>query len=225
MKNRENQACFEDIKLNHNENHNEMAEESTEVMTDEKWQAIVQNDASFDAQFIYAIKTTGIFCKPSCKSRIPKKENVRIFQNTDQALSEGFRPCKRCKPTGERLPDHEWVNLITHYIDHHYFESLTLQTLAESCHGSRFHLHRTFRRITGMTPVQYIQQIRMKKAKEHLLNTDDEIVDIALSVGMPSVSYFITLFKKMTGLTPNEYRRQKKTQRKHREVQPDESEK
>lgn len=74
-----------------------------ESITVEMWQAIVQNDSSYDDKFYYGVKTTRIFCRPSCKSRPPKIENVRIFQNVQQALSENFRPCKRCKPTGQRL--------------------------------------------------------------------------------------------------------------------------
>lgn len=93
-------------------------------LSDEIWKAIVSNDASYDNVFFYAIRTTGIFCKPSCKSRIPKKENVYIFQNAEEALSANFRPCKRCKPTDERLPDQTWVDQITDYIDRHYPENL-----------------------------------------------------------------------------------------------------
>lgn len=93
-------------------------------MTNEKWQAIIDNDASYNNQFFYAVKTTGIFCKPSCKSRVPKKENVRIFPNAEQALHANFRPCKRCKPTNEKLPDSEWVALITEYIDKNFTEKL-----------------------------------------------------------------------------------------------------
>lgn len=187
--------------------YDEMADSEAECMTDEKWQAIITNDASFDDQFFYAIKTTGIFCRPSCKSRIPKKENVCIFKHAAQALSANFRPCKRCKPTGERLPDHEWVDIITQYIDNHYCEPITLQTLADMCHGSPYHLQRTFKRVTGMSPAQYVQQLRIHKAKEQLQNLNIGIMDVAISVGMPNVSYFCTLFKKMTGSTPGEYRR------------------
>ena len=175
-------------------------------MTEEKWQAIIHNDATYNDKFFYAVITTGIFCRPSCKSRAPKKENVLIFQNAPQAMSANFRPCKRCKPTGERLPDHEWVAQITDYIDMNYSEKLTLQTLAEIGHGSPYHLHRTFKRINGVTHVDYIQQSRINKAKEFLLHSNNTIADIALAVGMPSTTYFITLFKKKTGFTPGGYR-------------------
>ena len=78
-------------------------------LTDERWRAITQNDSSYDDVFIYAVTSTGICCRPSCQSRDPKKENVRIFNDVDEAVAAGFRPCKRCKPGGIRLPDEEWV--------------------------------------------------------------------------------------------------------------------
>jgi AraC family transcriptional regulator, regulatory protein of adaptative response / methylphosphotriester-DNA alkyltransferase methyltransferase len=182
------------------------AYKSGEGITDEKWQAIIHNDASYDSQFFYAVKTTGIFCRPSCKSRAPNKENVRLFQNAEQALLANYRPCKRCKPTGQRLPDLEWVAQITQYIDTNYNEWLSLEILANMCHGSPYHLHRTFKRIKGITPVEYIQQTRITKAMEFLIHTDKAIADIALAVGIPNTPYFITLFKKITGETPSVYR-------------------
>jgi AraC family transcriptional regulator of adaptative response / methylphosphotriester-DNA alkyltransferase methyltransferase len=181
-------------------------------LSDAQWQAITHNDASYDDKFIYAVKTTGIFCRPSCKSKDPKKENVRIFLNAEQALLANFRPCKRCKPTGERLPNDEWVAQITNYIDTNYSETLTLEALADMCHGSPYHLHRTFKRIKEVTPGEYIQQTRITKAQEYLIHSDKPIADIALTVGMPNTSYFITLFKKRIGHTPNDYRQLNRNQ-------------
>lgn len=175
-------------------------------MTDEKWQAIIDNDRTFNNQFFYAVKTTGIFCKPSCKSRIPKKENVLIFQNADQAMAAKFRPCKRCKPTNERLPDNEWVALITQYMDKNYTEKLTLEILADMSHGSPYHLHRTFKKIMGITPVEYIQNVRINKAEKYLIHSNRAVADISMAVGIPNTPYFITLFKKKTGHTPTQYR-------------------
>lgn len=188
-----------------------------EMMTDEKWQAIINNDTAYNNQFFYAVKSTGIFCKPSCKSRVPKKENVYIFQNAEQALRANFRPCKRCKPTNENLPDSEWVDLITAYIDQHFTEKLTLDSLASICHGSPYHMHRTFKKIKGITPVEYIQQVRVHAAKKNLIQTNKAIGDIAISVGMTNTPYFITLFKKKTGLTPAQFRQMSKTEEKYNE--------
>ncbi|MFD1266298.1 bifunctional transcriptional activator/DNA repair enzyme AdaA [Paenibacillus motobuensis] len=177
-------------------------------LTRERWNAIVGNDPAYDGEFFYAVKTTGIFCRPSCKSRPPKMENIRLFENAEQALSENFRPCKRCRPTGQRLPDDEWIQLVTEYIDNNYSASLALQTLAEVSHGSPYHLHRTFKKIKGVTPVEYIQQIRIAKAKLLLLHSRLEVAKVGASVGMVNTAYFITLFKKRTGVTPAQYRKE-----------------
>ncbi|MCR8644628.1 bifunctional transcriptional activator/DNA repair enzyme AdaA [Paenibacillus sp. N1-5-1-14] len=175
-------------------------------LSDEKWQAILSNDSTYDRTFIYAVKTTGIFCKPSCKSKAPLKSNVRIFNNYLEALRDGFRPCKRCKPTGEKLPNEEWVAQMKFYIDNHFHENLSLEKLADHCHGSPYHLHRVFKQVTGLTPVNYIQQLRINKACELLDHSNLSIAEIAEQVGIPNTPYFITLFKKKTGLTPAAYR-------------------
>ncbi|MEK3864930.1 bifunctional transcriptional activator/DNA repair enzyme AdaA [Paenibacillus sp. FSL H7-0716] len=180
--------------------------EDEEQMTEEQWQAILQNDVAYNDIFFYAVKTTGIFCRPSCKSKAPNRENACVFQNAEQALAAGFRPCKRCKPTGERLPDKEWVAVMTEYIDHNYMAPLSLETLAEVCHGSPYHLHRTFKKVTGITPVDYIQQKRIAKASEYLLTTVQTVAEIAFRVGLPNTAYFITLYKKKTGYTPTQFR-------------------
>jgi AraC family transcriptional regulator of adaptative response / methylphosphotriester-DNA alkyltransferase methyltransferase len=177
------------------------------LLTDEKWRAIRNNDKAYDAIFIYAVTSTGIFCRPSCKSRDPKKENVRIFNDAQQALSEGFRPCKRCKPSRLSLPDEEWVVQIEEYIDGHYHEPLTLEMLADKCHGSPYHLQRTFKKVASLTPVEYIQNVRIKKAKELLVSTQKSVAEVGLSIGLPNTSYFITLFKKKVGQTPVQYRK------------------
>ncbi|MFJ8063533.1 bifunctional transcriptional activator/DNA repair enzyme AdaA [Psychrobacillus sp. NPDC096426] len=176
-------------------------------MNNEQWQAIIQNDKNYDDIFFYAVKSTGIFCRPSCKSRPPKKENVRIYMEAKEAIQEGFRPCKRCKPGGLRLPDEEWVTQIKEYIDDHYTESLTLHTLADLCHGSPYHLQRTFKKVLGKSPIEYMQQTRISKAKEYLVTTDKSLFEIGAAIGMSNIPYFITLFKKVTGMTPIQYRK------------------
>jgi AraC family transcriptional regulator, regulatory protein of adaptative response / methylphosphotriester-DNA alkyltransferase methyltransferase len=177
-------------------------------LTEENWQAILNNDAAYNDTFFYAVKTTGIFCRPSCKSKAPKKENVLIFQHANQAIAAKFRPCKRCKPTGQRLPDDTWVEQISHFIENNYNQKLTLQFLADICHGSPYHLQRTFKRIKGLTPMEFVQQTRIKKAVGLLIGTNHAITDIATMVGIPNTAYFITLFKKKTGHTPAEYRQE-----------------
>jgi AraC family transcriptional regulator, regulatory protein of adaptative response / methylphosphotriester-DNA alkyltransferase methyltransferase len=175
-------------------------------MTNEQWSAIIFNDAFYDNKFYYGVNTTGIFCRPSCKSRPPKRQNVKIFLDPKQALAENFRPCKRCKPTDQKLPAEEWVEQVAEYIDTNFKDHLTLQILADLFHGSPFHLQRTFKKVKRITPAEYIQDTRISKAMEFLSNADTSIKEIAIAVGITNMSYFVTLFKQKTGLTPTKYR-------------------
>lgn len=176
-------------------------------LTDERWQAITHNDKSYDDIFIYAVQSTGICCRPSCKSRDPKKENIRIFNDVNEALSNGFRPCKRCKPGGIQLPDEEWTAKIKAYINKNYHEALSLEILADMCHGSPYHLQRTFKGIIGLTPAEYIQRVRISNAMKELSTNNKSIAEIGFAVGLPNTPYFITLFKSHTGQTPKQYQK------------------
>ncbi|GAF63373.1 AraC family transcriptional regulator [Bacillus sp. TS-2] len=178
----------------------------TETLTDEKWQAIINNDYTYDNKFFYAVVTTGIFCKPSCKSRNPKKENIFIFSSSKQALHANFHPCKRCKPTYENLPDNDWVQLMINYIDKNFSDKITLESLANICYGSTYHMHRTFKRIKGITPTEYLRQVRLDEAKKYLLQTNKDIGEIAKCVGIANASYFIKTFKRSIGQTPAQFR-------------------
>ncbi|MDD9266934.1 bifunctional transcriptional activator/DNA repair enzyme AdaA [Paenibacillus sp. GCM10023248] len=175
-------------------------------MQERYWQAIVSNDAAYDGTFYYAVTTTGIFCRPSCKSRVPKREHVRIFGNRQAAAAENFRPCKRCRPDGMRLPDEEWTDLIAGYIAESYAEPITLAVLADHFYASIYHLQRTFKRVKGVTPLTYLQQTRVDAAKRLLLETEMPVSMVGGRVGIGNAAHFATLFQKKTGLTPTEYR-------------------
>ncbi|WP_168121289.1 bifunctional transcriptional activator/DNA repair enzyme AdaA [Paenibacillus sp. HB172176] len=177
-------------------------------MNDEQWEAVVSNNAEYDGKFFYAVKTTGIFCRPSCKSKEPRRDNVRVYGTAAEAMAEGFRPCKRCRPTGSMLPDEEWVDMIKSYMDRNFQSNLNLSLLAEETHGTPFHLHRIFKRVTGLTPMAYAQQVRVAEAKTLLTDSQLPIAEVGGRVGISNAPYFITLFKKLTGLTPEAYRRQ-----------------
>lgn len=181
--------------------------ESRTCPAEEQWNAIIHNDPEYDGRFFYAVQSTGIFCRPSCKSRPPKREHVLVFASCAEALANHFRPCKRCKPTGRQVPDQEWIQLVTEYIDQHYSEVLMLEVLATVSHGSPYHLHRTFKRIQGCTPLEYIQDVRIEKAKQLLRDSGKTVFEVGCDVGLDNTAYFITLFKKKTGLTPLNYRR------------------
>ncbi|MBP1965873.1 AraC family transcriptional regulator of adaptative response / methylphosphotriester-DNA alkyltransferase methyltransferase [Paenibacillus aceris] len=175
-------------------------------MQDRYWQAIVANDTAYDGKFYYAVKTTGIFCRPSCKSRLPKRENVRVFHDRQEAVAEHYRPCKRCRPDGIRLPDEEWIELIADHMKEDYAEPLTLSVLAEHFYASVYHLQRTFKRVKGVTPLTYLQQLRIEAAQRLLIETDKPVNVIGAQVGIANAAHFATLFQKKTGFTPSEYR-------------------
>ncbi|MGE7186806.1 bifunctional transcriptional activator/DNA repair enzyme AdaA [Peribacillus sp. NPDC006672] len=171
------------------------------------WKAIIECNAAYDDHFLYGVKTTGIFCRPSCKSRVPNKENVKIFKNAMMALDEDFRPCKRCKPDGLNLPTKEWVEQIAEWIDIHFREPLTLNRLADISHGSPYHLQRSFKRVKGISPTEYIQRLRLEQACRLLESSEHPITEIGLAVGFSSTPYFLTLFKRKMGKTPSGYRK------------------
>lgn len=178
--------------------------------TEEQKEAIINNDKSYDNQFFYAVKTTKIFCRPSCKSRVPNFENVTIFKHAKDAMQSGYRPCKRCKSGGSRLPDEDWISHVEMYIRENYTEPLTLKDIAENCHGSPYHLHRVFKNIKGITPLEYVQQIRMEKAKTYLVNTDLPIKEIGRLVGIANAARFSTVFREKYRQTPSHFRKKNK---------------
>ncbi len=177
-------------------------------MNEEQWQAIVRCDASYDGRFYYGVASTGIFCRPSCRSRTPAVRNVSIFQHYEEALTAGYRPCKRCKPDELMAPNEAWVAAIAEWIEQRLSETFTLEGLAERMHGSPYHLQRMFKRSRGVTPTQYAQEKRIERAKQLLSGTDHSVAAVAAQVGMPNSAHFATVFAAKTGLTPTQYRRQ-----------------
>lgn len=174
-------------------------------VTEKRWQQITNNDINGDGTFFYGVKTTKIFCKPSCRSRNPSRENVLIFKNPDEAIKSGFRPCKRCQPTGN-VSNSEWVKEIKNYLDNNYQKKLSLATIADECHGSQFHLQRVFKKETGKSPLNYLTDLRLHHAKQLLEQTNLSVKTIATRVGFASDSYFVTIFKKYFMETPEKFR-------------------
>jgi len=177
------------------------------VPTEIEWQAIVDNNTKVDKEFVYAVTSTKICCRPSCPSKNTNKENVRIYRNVELAMEAGFRPCKRCKPGGIRLPDDIWTDQMNQYMDQNYTEHITLQFLADTFHGSPYHLQRVYKKAKGYSPTEYLQKVRINKAVELLQNTGLSVEEIGHQVGLHNTSYFITLFKSLVGTTPKQYKK------------------
>jgi methylphosphotriester-DNA--protein-cysteine methyltransferase len=130
------------------------------------YEALKTRNTGYDGQFVVAVKTTGIYCRPSCPSRLPKAENV-TFYPLPAAAAHGFRACKRCQPKAIAIVDEQAlrVQAICEYIQAHLDESLTLEDLSTEIYWSPFHLQRTFKDMMGITPRQYVEAQRMKHFK------------------------------------------------------------
>ena len=126
------------------------------TMNDPRWAAVVARDASADGSFWYSVKTTGVYCRPSCASRRASPENVDFHATREDAEQAGFRPCQRCKPDQASLAERhaEMITAACRIIEASE-ESLTLDELAARVGLSSHHFHRLFRAITGLTPKAY----------------------------------------------------------------------
>jgi AraC family transcriptional regulator of adaptative response / methylphosphotriester-DNA alkyltransferase methyltransferase len=171
------------------------------------WKAVLDCDSSYDGKFFYAVRTVGVYCRPSCKSRTPLRKNVCYFATAEEAEKAGFRPCKRCRPdlTGY-TPVLEMVEQTKKLLDGYYRHRKQLAGKIKQIGVTSGHLTVIFKQHYGVTPVQYLRQLQIQYAQTLLTETDMSIVDIAFDVGFESLPAFYSFFKKHTGTTPKEYR-------------------
>lgn len=178
----------------------------TTYQTDaERWNAVVARDAQADGAFFYGVATTGVFCRPSCASRLPRRENVAFFSGADQARIAGFRPCKRCQPEG--LPrDMAIVERACAALDADPQARVTLAQLSEAVHVSPFHLQRLFKRIVGVSPREY-QAARRGAALRAALQRGEDVTRAALDAGFNSPSRLYHSVAGDLGMPPSAYRK------------------
>src|SRR5215813_6590271 len=136
----------------------------------ELWNAVLSRDSSRDGTFVFAVRSTGIYCRPSCPARRPRREQVSFFQLPEAAEKAGFRPCRRCHPREAAVADPrlELVRRICHVIDEHDEEPQTLKTLSAETGVSAHHLQRTFKELMGITPKQYAESRRLSQFKANV---------------------------------------------------------
>jgi AraC family transcriptional regulator of adaptative response / methylphosphotriester-DNA alkyltransferase methyltransferase len=187
-----------------------MRRNATDPIDQQKWDAILQGDESQDDRFFYGVRTTGVYCRPSCKSKLPLRKNVEFFDSAEQAEEKGFRPCKRCKPDlsefdrANPLPD-QLKKICDLYFDDRSRLSIELERL--DIHQNR--LIRLFHQKYHTTPTKYLNGLRVVKAAHQLTETDRSMLQIAAECGFGSVSSFYSSFKFKYGQTPIEYRRKR----------------
>lgn len=182
--------------------------QSSRISDIEKWQAVISCDSNYDGIFFYGVQTTGIFCRPSCKSKTPLHTNVIFFDSIANALETGLRPCKRCCPDKVVFqPDLKLVKEAKDTFDVGYKNPINIAHISKQLGVSTNHLIKLFKEHYGFTPSQYIVKIRVDKAAELLNQKDISIIDIAYMTGFMSLSNFYKCFKQQIGYTPNDYRK------------------
>ncbi|CAM3716940.1 bifunctional DNA-binding transcriptional regulator/O6-methylguanine-DNA methyltransferase Ada [Rahnella bruchi] len=173
---------------------------------DPRWQAVVSCDATADGKFVYAVKTTGIYCAPSCSSRQPKPENILYFDDAESAEQAGFRPCKRCRQGLVSLAQFhaQRVTQACRLLEQSA-DMLTLNQLAAEVGISAYHFHRLFKAQTGVTPKEYQQAQRARRVREKL--TESSTVTEAIhAAGYPSDGRFYETSAATLGMTPQNFR-------------------
>lgn len=170
------------------------------------WKAVAERRASARALFVVAVRTTRIYCRPGCPARIPKRENVEFFVSHRLAEAAGYRACKRCHPRDARRPDLVLVRDICRALDAACDAMPTLAELGARFRKSPFHLQRTFKQITGVTPRQYGAARRLQRARTSLRSAPDVTAAI-YDAGFGSASRLYEQSSHALGMTPARYRR------------------
>ena len=168
--------------------------------------ALAERDARFDGTFIYGVITTGVYCRPSCRSRQPKPENIRFFRDPAAAESAGLRECKRCRPRAAQDRATQMIQSLAEYIEAHASEPLTLAHLAERAHLSPAHLQRRFKAALGVSPKMYQDAARLRRLKGGL-KAGKSVVEAITEAGFESTSRVYNHAPRNLGMTPSVYRR------------------
>jgi AraC family transcriptional regulator of adaptative response/methylated-DNA-[protein]-cysteine methyltransferase len=176
------------------------------VRDDARWDLLVRRDPRADGTFWYGVRTTGVFCRPSCPSRIPRRENVVFFSNARDASGSGFRPCSRCRPDAEdRAEPHlEAIVSACRRIECAE-EPVPLGTLAAAAGMSPYHFHRVFRRIVGITPKAYAGERRARRLREALCR-GVPVTRAMYDAGFGSGSRLYERAGELLGMTPSRYK-------------------
>src|ERR1700722_10250485 len=181
--------------------------EPAEAADDPRWYAVVARDAARDGEFVFAVSSTGVYCRPSCAARRPRRENVRFFLRPEAAEQAGYRACLRCRPkawSGNAESDN--VKAICRFIEQHLDEPLTLDRLGKEFDQSPFHLQRRFRAVIGITPREYADSCRLRTLKRNL-QAGDSVTRAMYDAGYGSSSRLYERTASQIGMTPDKYRR------------------
>jgi AraC family transcriptional regulator of adaptative response/methylated-DNA-[protein]-cysteine methyltransferase len=176
------------------------------IESDPRWAAVTARSAAADGSFFYSVRTTGVYCRPSCGSRLPRPENVRFHATREEAEQAGFRPCRRCRPDRASLTE-QHAAIVTEICRLIETSSRVpgLDELAARAGMSPFHFHRVFKAVTGLTPRAYAAAHRGERVRRELGKASTVTAAIYES-GYASNGRFYGESERMLGMTPTEYR-------------------
>jgi len=174
---------------------------------DARWNAIVGRDRGSDGSFFYSVDTTGVYCRPSCGSRLARRENVRFHPTCADAERAGFRPCKRCRPNEADLDQRRSLMVANACrMIEAAAEMPSLDALAEAANVSRFHFHRVFKAVTGVTPKAYADAHRAGRVQDELTRTST-VTEAIYGAGFQSNGRFYAASSRLLGMTPSAFRK------------------
>ncbi len=173
---------------------------------DPRWAAIVARDAKADGLFVYAVKTTGVYCRPSSASRLPRPENVEFFDTPALAEAAGYRPSRRAAGDQTQLAAHHAKLVADACRQIEQAETPpSLEALARQAGLSSFHFHRVFKAVTGLTPKGYAGALRSRKVRDGL-KAQQSVTDTLYDAGFNSNSRFYAAADQVLGMKPQEYK-------------------
>ncbi|WP_442943561.1 bifunctional DNA-binding transcriptional regulator/O6-methylguanine-DNA methyltransferase Ada [Nitrospirillum sp. BR 11752] len=174
---------------------------------DPRWQAVLARDASQDGRFVYSVKTTGVYCRPSCPSRLAKPQNVAFHDSAASAEQAGFRPCKRCRPDQQGVAQRQ-AHLVAQACRtiEAAEDAPGLDALAAQAGLSPYHFHRVFKAITGVTPKAYAVAHRARRVREELARPGTTVTTALYDAGFNASSRFYEAADGLLGMRPGDYR-------------------
>jgi AraC family transcriptional regulator, regulatory protein of adaptative response / methylated-DNA-[protein]-cysteine methyltransferase len=172
---------------------------------EERWNAVVQRDPKADGKFYYSVKTTGVYCRPSCASRLPLRKNVAFHESCDAAEAAGFRPCKRCQPKGLALTEQYSAKVAAacRRIEGAE-EAPSLAALAAGAAMSKFHFHRVFSKLIGLTPKAYAKAHQAQRMRRELPKRNT-VTEAIYGAGFRSNGRFYAESSRMLGMAPKRF--------------------
>ncbi len=175
------------------------------TLSDPRWPFIVARDASANGKFYYAVKTTGVYCRPSCAARLARPENVKYFRSCTEAEKAGFRPCKRCKPDQASISEENASKIAKACRLIEKSEEIpSLARLANYVGMSTYHFHRIFKSITGLTPNDYAAAQRGQRVRSSL-ERSNTVTNAIYEAGFNSSGRFYENTNNVLGMTPSQF--------------------